>query len=235
MVRRKLETEYPMSTIRVGSRSGFIASETDIRRGTTSLRRQCDVMRRIHETVGDPPLRRTGAGFEGLARVIVAQQLSAASAAAIWARVNIAIAPATAATLLACSDEALRAAGLSRGKIRTLRALAAAVEAGDLDLDAMTRATPEQVHEALTAVTGIGPWTADIFLMFCLGHADSFAAGDLALQIAVQHAFALDERPRAPELMAIAERWRPWRAVAARLLWAYYPTIRVSRTGTPPT
>lgn len=127
-----------------------IESLDDIRRGVTSLRRRCKVMRRIHDRIGDPPLRRTSAGFEGLARVIVAQQLSAASASAIWSRVSAAVSPATPQRLLALSDEPLRAAGLSRPKIRTLRALATAVHSGTLDLDALALAEPEAVHEALT-------------------------------------------------------------------------------------
>ena len=89
------------------------------------------------------------------------------------------------------------------------------------------------MHEALTAVSGIGPWTADIYIMFCLGRADAFAAGDLALQIAAQHVAGLDQRPKPTELAALAERWRPWRGVAARLLWAYYPHMRKVKQGTP--
>jgi DNA-3-methyladenine glycosylase II len=222
-----------MGKVRTPTHSGFIETDDDIRRGMKSLRRRCEVMRRIHDAVGDPPLRRSTAGFEGLARVIIAQQLSAASATAIWARVSAAIAPASPATIIAASDEALRTAGLSRPKIRTLRALATAVRAGELDLAALIDANPEEIHDALTRVSGIGPWTADIFILFCLGRADGFAAGDLALQIAAQHAFKLAERPNPVELAAIAERWRPWRAVAARMLWAYYPTIRSARENAP--
>lgn len=215
-----------MGQIRILRHSGFIETHDDIRRGVASLRRRCKVMRAIHDRIGDPPLRRNVAGFEGLARVIVAQQLSAASAAAIWTRVSKALTPATPSILLTLSDDTLRATGLSRPKIRTLRALATAIDAGALELDALDSATPDAVREALVSVNGIGPWTADIYLMFCLGRADSFAPGDLALQIATQHAFGLDARPSPAELEDIAVRWRPWRGVAARMLWAYYPTIR---------
>jgi DNA-3-methyladenine glycosylase II len=90
----------------------------------------------------------------------------------------------------------------------------------------------EHVHSELTRVNGIGPWTADIFLMFCLGRRDAFAAGDLALQVAAEGALGLDSRPSAVELLDLAERWRPWRGVAARLLWAYYPVLK-RRTGAP--
>lgn len=217
-----------MQQIRALRHSGFIETHDDIRRGVASLRRRCKVMRTIHDRIGDPPLRRNVAGFEGLARVIVAQQLSAASASAIWTRVSQALTPATPSTLLEQSDETLRAAGLSRPKIRTLRALATAIDSNALDLDALNASSPDTVREALVSVSGIGPWTADIYLMFCLGRADSFAPGDLALQIATQHAFGLDQRPTPPELEALATRWRPWRGVAARMLWAYYPTIRAT-------
>ncbi len=130
--------------------------------------------------------------------------------------------PFEAAGLLRTDDATLRAAGLSRGKVRTLRALSEAVLAGELDLAALDRAPEEEVREALVAINGIGPWTADIYLLFCLGRGDAFAPGDLALKLAVKSALALDEPPSAAELEAIAEQWRPWRGVAARLLWAFY-------------
>ena len=110
---------------------------------------------------------------------------------------------------------------LSRGKVRTLRAASAAIAQG-LDLDELAHAPEDDVHAALTAVPGIGPWSADIFLLFCLGRADAFAAGDLALQTAAMSALDLDERPSREALALIAECWRPWRGVAAHLLWADY-------------
>ena len=133
--------------------------------------------------------------------------------------------------VLALTDPQLAAAGLSRPKIRTLRAIADACCNG-LDLAGLDGASEEQVHAALTEVVGIGPWTADVYIMFCLGRADGWAAGDLALQIAAQQALELEERPSAAELVEIAERWRPWRGVAARQLWAYYRLIK-GRRGAP--
>jgi DNA-3-methyladenine glycosylase II len=97
---------------------------------------------------------------------------------------------------------------------------------GGLDLATLDRASDEAVHAALTEVVGIGPWTADVYLMFCLGRADAWAAGDLALQLAAKEAFGLDERPDSQALLVLAERWRPWRGVAARLLWAYYAVLK---------
>ena len=136
-------------------------------------------------------------------------------------RVQRATQPMTPRAFLKLSDAELRAAGLSTGKVKTLRALSEAI-VGGLDLDRLARAHETEVHEALTALPGIGPWSADIYLLFCLGRADAFAAGDLALQIAARAALDLDQRPSRDELFAIAERWRPWRGVAAHLLWAYY-------------
>lgn len=178
-------------------------------------------MRRVHDLVGDPPLRRHRAGFEGLARVVVGQQLSAASAAAIWKRCAVAVDPFDAATLLGEETETLRAAGLSAGKIRTLRAAAEAAISGALSFDER-EGDIDALRAALIAVTGIGPWTADIYTLFCLGYPDAFAPGDLALQLAAQRAFALEAKPTARELEALAERWRPWRGVAAHLLWAFH-------------
>jgi DNA-3-methyladenine glycosylase II len=210
----------------------IIDSEEDIRAGVKALRRKCTTMRHVHDTAGDPPLRRRPAGFEGLARIVVGQQLSVASAAAIWERTAAACRPFEPATLLAVTDKALAGAGLSRPKVRTLRAVAAACADG-LDLEALAHASDQEVHGALTAVVGIGPWTADIYIMFCLGRADGWAPGDLALQVAAQQALALAERPGKDEMLALAERWRPWRGVAARLLWAYYAAVKAKRPAVP--
>lgn len=212
-----------MAKLRGRQPKSFIETEKDIAAGVKALRRACPIMRRVHDVAGDPPLRRQAAGFEGLARIIVAQQLSTASAAAIWKRVTERVAPLDAKRLLAETDETLRAAGLSGPKIRTLRAISEAVASGSLDLARLDRLDDVAVHEQLCAVKGIGPWTADIYIMFSLGRADAFAIGDLALQVAAQHAAGLDARPTPDALAAMAERWRPWRGVAARLLWAYYP------------
>ena len=215
-----------MAKRRATARSGFIEAEPDIIAGVQHLRRRCPVMRRAHDVAGDPPLRRQPGGFEGLARIVVAQQLSTASAAAIWRRLAERIAPLTADTVLAGSEADLRSVGLSGPKIRTLRALSQAVAAEGLDIGALPGLDDAAVHAALCAVKGIGPWTADIYIMFCIGRADAFAPGDLALQIAAQHAAGLEVRPSPAELATMAERWRPWRGVAARLLWSYYAGIK---------
>jgi DNA-3-methyladenine glycosylase II len=214
-------------------RHRLIEPEADIRDGVRALRRKCAILRTVHDRTGDPPLRRRPAGFQGLARVIVGQQLSLASAEAIWARTATAVSPFQPEVLLGVDDAALRTAGLSAPKIRTLRAVAQAVVDSQVDLAGMAHMSQEEVHDALTHIHGIGPWTADIYSMFCLGHADAWAPGDLALQVATQRAFALAERPTRAELAALAERWRPWRGVAARLLWVYYRVTNDARSGAP--
>jgi DNA-3-methyladenine glycosylase II len=211
----------------------LIETDDDVRAGLRSLRRKCAILRRAHDLTGDPPLRRNVSGFEGLARIIVGQQLSVASATAIWGRFEQTLRPLTAAKVLKAPDEVLRAAGLSGGKIRTLRAISTAVKSGQLDLVALDHAPDLVVHESLRQVSGIGPWTADIYLMFCLGRADAFASGDLALQIAAAMAAEQGERLSLAELEEMSERWRPWRGVAARLLWHYYKVAKAQRSGAP--
>ena len=171
---------------------------------------------------GPLPLRRQADGFAALLDAIVGQQVSVASANAIWARLDGAGLTDQAAMAVA-TDEALRAVGLSRQKARYGRALA---QAG-LDFDGLRLMPNEQVIATLVAVPGIGAWTAEIYAMFALGRADVFAPGDLALQEAARILFDLPERPGERAFRQMAEAWSPWRAVAARTLWAYY---RVAKT-----
>jgi len=210
----------------------IIETDADVRDGVRALRRKCATMRHVHDTAGDPPLRRRMPGFEGLSRIIVGQQLSVASATAIWTRTALLCQPFEPQVLMALKDKRLARAGLSRAKIRTLRAISAACCNG-LDLTRLDGASDAAIHAALTEIIGIGPWTADIFIMFCLGRADGWAPGDLALQIAAQKALGLDERPDKIEMLELAERWRPWRSVAARLLWAYYAAAKKKQNAVP--
>jgi DNA-3-methyladenine glycosylase II len=174
---------------------------------------------------GRPPLRRRSDGFAGLAAIIVAQQLSTASANAIWNRLAAAFDPFDPQAILRARAPRLKKIGLSAPKIRTLKAIARAIVDGELALAALGELAAEDAHATLTAVHGIGPWTADIYLLSCLGHADAWPAGDLALQEAARVAFALPTRPSVKEMHALAETWRPWRAVAARILWSYYRAV----------
>jgi len=211
----------------------IIETEADIGEGLAALRLTCAHMDRAAKLAGTPPLRRRANAFAGLARTIVGQQLSVASANAIWGRFEALVDPFEASRLALQPDEALRGVGLSAGKVATLRGIAEAVETGALDLDALAGRPDDEVHSALIALKGVGPWTADIYVMFCIGRADAFAAGDLALQVAVQDLLDLESRPSEAELVEIAERWRPWRGVAARLLWAYYRERRNAASGIP--
>jgi DNA-3-methyladenine glycosylase II len=208
-----------------------IADETSLREAAERLRaKDPELVDRLIATGGAPPLRLREAGFAGLAAIIVAQQVSTASAAAIFGRLQARIVPLEAAELAKATEEELRACGLSSAKIRALRAVAQAVGEGGLDLKALGGLDAEDAHKALVAVKGVGPWTADIFLLFCLGHPDAFPAGDLALQEAARLALNLKRRPDARRLERIAERWRPLRGVAARMLWAYYRGVK-ARSG----
>lgn len=207
-----------------------ISCTADLEEGMAALATLDPAWGLIIARTGVPPLRRRDSGFLSLASIIVSQQLSVASARAVWARVESVLTPLTPDRVLAASDEEMRLSGLSRPKQKTLRAVAAAIAENRLDLTALETATPEFVHAHMTAVSGIGPWTADVYLLFCLGHRDGFAAGDLAVQEAAKVAFGLATRPKPAELTELAEAWRPWRGVAARLLWAYYAVLK-SREG----
>lgn len=166
---------------------------------------------------GPLPLRLRPDGFAALFDAIIGQQVSTQSARAIWAR--LAAAGLTEAQAVQAATEAdLRACGLSRQKIRYAYALAQA----DIDYPALQTRPDAQVIKILTAVPGIGTWTAEIYAMFSLGRADMFAHGDLALQEAARRLFALDARPTEKQMRGLAGAWSPWRSVAARILWAYY-------------
>jgi DNA-3-methyladenine glycosylase II len=181
---------------------------------------------------GRPSLRRREGGFPGLAAIVVSQQLSTASAGAIWGRLAAAYDPFAAAAIRRAGAERLARLGLSAPKIRAMKEIAKSVDSGALDLDALASQEADDAHAALTAVHGIGPWTADIYLLFCLGHADAWPAGDLAIQEAMRVAFNLKARPTAKEAIALAESWRPWRGAAAYLLWSYYRVAK-GRSGAP--
>lgn len=173
------------------------------------------------EATGPLPLRRREGGFAALLDAIASQQLSVAAADAVMARL-IAAGADDAATLLSMSDEALRGCGLSRPKIAYARALASS----GLDYAALERTPTDEVVARLVAIKGIGVWTAEIYCLFALGRADAFAAGDLALQESARLLFDLPARPPERALREMAERWSPWRGVAARLLWAYYKVAK---------
>ncbi len=175
---------------------------------------------------GETPLRRSPPGFESLCSIVVSQQVSVSAADAIHARLVAAIDPLTAEAVLAAGAEALGAAGLSRPKQRTLLAVAQALADGDLDLFAVLDLPAEAAIAHMTRIKGIGPWTAEIYLLFCAGHPDIFPSRDVALQAAVHGAFGLSGRPDEKALAALAAGWSPWRGVAARLFWSWYGQAR---------
>lgn len=190
-----------------------------------SLLRRDPRLRDIARTAGAFDVRLSARGFPGMARVVTGQQLSVASARAIWSRVEAIRGSTDPKRFLKIKDETLRAAGLSAAKICTLRLIAEAVVDGSLDFDRVEEMTPADATAYLTAHKGIGPWTAEIYLMFCAGHPDIFPAGDLALRKAVHHALRLKELPSAAELVEIAKPWAPHRHAAALLFWRYYGQV----------
>jgi DNA-3-methyladenine glycosylase II len=210
----------------------LITTEADLDRAIEGLVAADPRFTALIAAAGRPPLRRRQHGFSGLAATIVSQQLSTASAGAIWGRLAAAIEPFEPAAIMRARAAKLARLGLSGPKIKSLKEIARAIDCGGLAIATLGELAAEDAHAALTAVHGIGPWTADIYLLSCLGHADAWPAGDLALQEAARIAFGLRTRPTAKEMIPLAEPWRPWRAVAARVLWTYYRTIK-GREGAP--
>lgn len=199
----------------------IIRGADDIREGLAALLAADPALAAVAEAAGPLPLRLSEPGYAGLAHVVVSQLISRAAAEAIWARMT-AEGPVTAEAFRDLDEERARRFGLSRAKAATLRRVAEEVAAGRLDLAALCEAEGALAIRRLTALPGIGPWTAEIYLMFCTGHPDLFPAGDVALRKAVAHALALPEVPDIPALYRLSGRWSPWRSVAARLFWAYY-------------
>ena len=206
--------------------SQFLHSDADLDAALAHLTEADPRLQAVLAKAGRPALRRRAAGLPGLCAIVVSQQLSTASAGAIWGRLAAAFDPLHHDALRRARASQLARVGLSKPKIRTLKKLGAAIAKGEIDLDSVGAMEADEAHRALTALHGIGPWTADIYLLFCLGHADAWPAGDLALQEAARMAFALKKRPNAKQMVVLAEAWRPWRGVAAHLLWHYYRAVK---------
>lgn len=203
-----------------------IDTQADLDAALAQLCALCPLMASLHARLGAPPLRRRPPGLAGLAHIVVFQQISTGAARRLWERLEQVMGEISAARLASASDDDFRAAGQSRLKVRTLRSIAAAVLDGTLDLDGLGALPADEAHAALVKVGGIGPWTADVYLLSCLGHGDAWPAGDIALQQAAADLLGFDHRPDARAMVTIGERWRPLRAVAARLLWAAYGARR---------
>lgn len=175
---------------------------------------------------GDVSPRISPPGFEGIAKVICGQQLSVASARAIWGRYELIPGALDPAGYLALDEATVRASGFSLGKFRTVRVLAEAIVAGTLQFEHLETLPAQEAVAYLTAHKGIGPWTAEVYLMFCAGHPDVFPAGDLAILKAVQHGLGLEQRPSIKQMATLAEIWTPHRSAAALLFWRYFAVMR---------
>jgi DNA-3-methyladenine glycosylase II len=196
---------------------------TALAAGVDALARVDSDVAKALDRIGYPPPRQRPAGFATLLQVMNAQQLSTRSAAAIWRRIEAALAPkVTAAGLLALDDAALKAIGFSRQKMRYGRALAEAVADGRLDLEALALCPEEEAIAAISALPGFGRWSAEIYLLFALGRSDVWPADDLGLQVGMQRLKRLEARPNRKLMDALGEPWRPWRGAGALFLWHVY-------------
>jgi len=180
----------------------------------------------VWEKAGTVQPRITAPGFAGIAKVICGQQVSVASARAIWARFEQLPGALEPQSYLSLSEEIVRASGFSRSKFATVRVIAEAMVAGALDFGHLETLPAAEAVAYLTAHKGIGPWTAEVYLMFCAGHPDVFPAGDLALLKAVGHGLGLDARPTIKDMISIAQDWTPHRSAAALLFWRYFAVLR---------
>jgi DNA-3-methyladenine glycosylase II len=201
-------------------------SQSDLDDATLMLVKQDPRLKPILAQTGMPALRQREPGFAGLAHIVCGQQLSTASAAAIWARLAAAFDPLDHEAIRRARTDRLGRLGLSAAKIKTLKFIAKELAADRLNLDVLANEDVDAAHHALTALPGIGPWTADIYLLFCLGHGDAWPAGDLAVQEAVKFGLGLKERPTAKQMAPLAEPWRPYRGAAAHLWWSYYRVLK---------
>jgi DNA-3-methyladenine glycosylase II len=201
-------------------------TQADLDRAIRSLVRRDPRLRPVLKTTGMPPLRRFPAGLPGLARIITGQQLSTTSAAAIWGRVDAAFDLSGHDALSRATIDELRHVGLSAAKTTTLKSIANEIRSGQLDLDALGKLDADSAHARLTALHGVGPWTADVYLLFCLGDADAWPAGDIGIQDGIRGGLHLKARPSTKETTQLAEPWRPLRGAAAHLWWANYRAMK---------
>jgi 3-methyladenine DNA glycosylase/8-oxoguanine DNA glycosylase/predicted esterase len=204
----------------------FLHTDADLDAGLTQLILADPRLQPVAQKAGAFRLRRREAGFAGLCAIVCGQQLSTASAAAIRGRLFAAFDPFHHDTVRRARGDKLKRLGLSAAKIKAIKEIGKAVAKQHIDLNAVGNMPADEAHAKLTALHGVGPWTADIYLLFCLGHADAFPAGDLAVQEAARIALNLRKRPDPKALTKIAQAWRPWRGVAAHLLWAYYHAVK---------
>ncbi len=201
-------------------------SQADLDEAMQALVKQDPRLRPILAQTGMPALRQREPGFAGLAHIVCGQQVSTASAAAIWARLSAAFDPFDHEAIRKARADRLGRLGLSAAKIKTLKFIARELAVDRLNLDVLANEDVDAAHNTLTTLHGIGPWTADIYLLFCLGHGDAWPAGDLAVQEAMKIGLGLKERPTAKQMAPLAEPWRPYRGAAAHLWWAFYRVVK---------
>jgi DNA-3-methyladenine glycosylase II len=201
-------------------------SQADLEDAIHTLVKQDPRLTPILKIAGMPALRRREPGFVGLAHIVCGQQLSTASAAAIWSRLSAAFEPFDHHALRRARTDRLGRLGLSAAKIKTLKNLARELAAERLNLEVLAEEDADAAHHTLTALHGIGPWTADVYLLFCLGHGDAWPAGDLAVQEAIRLGLGLKARPTEKQMAPLAEPWRPLRGAAAHLWWSYYRAVK---------
>jgi len=201
-------------------------SQADLEDAIRALLKQDPRLQPVFDVAGMPALRRREPGFQGLAHIVCGQQLSTASAAAIWARLSAAFDPFGPDAIRRARADRLGRLGLSAAKIKTLKNLAREIAAERVNLDILANEDADAAHHTLVSLHGIGPWTADVYLLFCLGHGDAWPAGDLAVQEAVKIGLGLKTRPTQKEMAPLAEPWRPMRGAAAHLWWTYYRALK---------
>ena len=201
-------------------------SQSDLEEAMDRLLKLDPRLKPILAQTGMPALRQREPGFAGLAAIICGQQLSTASAAAIWGRVSTTFDPFHHDAIRTARADRLGRLGLSAAKIKTLKMLAREIASERLNLAVLAEEDADAAHNTLTALPGIGPWTADVYLLFCLGHGDAWPAGDIAIQEAVKVGLGLQTRPTAKQMAPLAEPWRPLRGAAAHLWWSYYRVLK---------
>ncbi len=206
--------------------SGKIATLADLEDCTRRLVELDPRFENIWATHGLPSLRTSSASLETLLQIVTEQFLSLKAAASIWKRLELHLAPFGPSEVLALEEDALMSLGLSRAKARSFHGLAHAIESGALEFVSLAKLPGDEADKVLCKLPGIGPWSAAVFRLGSLGDGDAWPAGDVALQVAVQNLFGLTERPNVKQMITIAESWKPYRAIAARLLWAHYRGLK---------
>ena len=205
----------------------------DVEDGLADLLNQSPALKLIADIAGSLPLRLQAPGFAGLSRIIIGQQVSRASAEAIHGRFVQLLESQSPQAFLEAGEEAWIAIGLSRAKQSTLAGLSHAIIDQSLLIDNLASMPADEAIAQLTTLKGIGPWTAEVYLLFCAGHRDIFPAGDLALQEGLRIGFNLPQRPNEKETRQIAAEWSPYKGIAARLFWAYYSAVKEKRDALP--